>query len=99
MGLSIEEQETHVNWSRGDERAKVYASDSTTITKLDKLVNQEGTEWRLEEVAKLTNGTVVGKTYSCPVSCISFRLKKNKRLELSEEEKIRRAELLKRNTL
>lgn len=27
MGLMIEEQETHINFSRGDERAKIYTSD------------------------------------------------------------------------
>ena len=66
MGLSIEEQETHVNFSRGDKRAEVYASDTTMITKLDKLVRMEGTEWRLERVSKI-KGEVIGKTYSCPV--------------------------------
>ena len=75
MGLSIEEQETHVNFSRGDERAEVYASDTTMITKLDKLVRMEGTEWRLERLSKIKE-EVVGKTYSCPVSFISFRSKR-----------------------
>lgn len=28
MGLMIEEQETHINFSRGDERAKIYTSDT-----------------------------------------------------------------------
>lgn len=37
MGLMIEEQETHINFSRGDERAKIYTSDTTTITRLNKL--------------------------------------------------------------
>lgn len=32
MGLSIEEQETHLNFSRGNEWAEVYASDTTMIT-------------------------------------------------------------------
>lgn len=52
MGLMIEEQETHINFSRGDERAKIYTSDTTTMTKLNKLVELQGTEWRLEGVTK-----------------------------------------------
>lgn len=46
MGLMIEEQETHINFSRGDERAKIYTSDTTTITRLNKLVELQETEWK-----------------------------------------------------
>lgn len=45
--LTIEEQETHINWSRGDDRAKIYVSDVTTMTRLDKLVGS-CREFRLE---------------------------------------------------
>ena len=34
MGLMIEEQETHVNFNRNDERATIYTSDTTMMTKL-----------------------------------------------------------------
>ena len=44
MGLMIEEQETHISFSRGDKRAKIYTSDTTTMTKLNKLVELQGTE-------------------------------------------------------
>ena len=53
MSLTVEEQETHINFSRGDERAKIYTSDTTTMTKLNKLVELQGTEWKLEGVTKL----------------------------------------------
>lgn len=87
MSLTIEEQETHVNFSRGDSRAEVYASDTTMITKLDKLVKLPGTEWKLERVSKLKNGEVIGKTYSCPVEFISFRSKRSSRVYTEEERK------------
>lgn len=87
MSLTIEEQETHVNFSRGDSRAEVYASDTTMITKLDKLVKLSGTEWKLERVSKLKNGEVIGKTYSCPVEFISFRSKRSSRVYTEEERK------------
>lgn len=86
MGLMIEEQETHINFSRGDERAKIYTSDTTTMTKLNKLVELQGTEWRLEGVTKLKSGEIIGRTYSCPVSLISFRKKRVQR-KLSEEQR------------
>lgn len=96
MGLMIEEQETHINFNRGDERAVIYTSDTTMMTKLDKLVRAENTEWKLEEVAKLPGGELIGKTYSCPVSFISFRSKRVTR-QYTEEQRKAMAENLARN--
>lgn len=93
MGLMIEEQETHVNFNRNDERAMIYTSDTTMMTKFNKLVELQGTEWRLESVSKLKNGELIGKTYSCPRSFVSFRKKKIER-EYSEERKKEIAERL-----
>ncbi len=95
MSLSIEEQETHINFNRDNERAIVYTSDTTMITKLNKLVELPDTEWKLESVAKLKNGEIVGKTYSCPVNFISFRKKKVERV-YSETEKKKIAERLRK---
>ena len=74
--LMIEEQETHINWNRGDARAKIYVSDVTTMTKLDKLVSAENTEWSLDKEYREKDGSVTGKFYSCPVEFISFRSKR-----------------------
>lgn len=82
--LMIEEQETHINWSRGDARAQIYTSDVTTMTKLDKLVSAKDTEWKLEKEYREKDGRVHGKFYSCPVEFISFR---SKRVTISEEHK------------
>lgn len=85
MGLTIEEQETNINWGRGDKRTQIYVSDTTMMTKLDKLIKLPNTEWKLEEEIRLQRtGELVGKRYSCPVEFISFR---TKRRELSEEAK------------
>jgi len=65
------------------------------MTKLNKLVELQGTEWKLEKVSKLANGEVIGKTYSCPVSFVSFRSKRVKR-EYTEEERKQIAERLSR---
>lgn len=56
------------------------------MTKLNKLVELQGTEWRLEGVTKLKSGEIIGRTYSCPVSLISFRKKRVQR-KLSEEQR------------
>lgn len=93
MGLMIEEQETHVNFNRNDERAVIYTSDTTMMTKFNKLVELQDTEWKIESVSKLKNGELIGKTYSCPVNFVSFRRKKIER-EYSEERKKEIAERL-----
>ena len=95
MGLCIEEQETNINFNRGDSQAKIYTSDSTMITKLDKLIRIENTEWKLERIIKSKNGEEVGRVYSCPVEFVSFRKKKVRRIFTDEEKKARREQLLK----
>ena len=82
--LTIEEQETHINWSRGDARARIYVSDVTTMTRLDKLVAAEDSEWKLEKEYREKDGRIDAKFYSCPVEFISFR---SKRVVMSEEQK------------
>ena len=95
MGLMIEEQETHINFSRGDGRAEIYTSDTTMMTKLNKLIKIPATEWKLERVSRLASGEVVGNTYSCPVEFISFRTKRSSR-KFTEEEKKAIGERLRR---
>jgi len=85
MGLTLEEQETHVNFMRGDDRAMIYTSDTTTMTKLNKLVELDGTEWKLEGESRLASGELIGKMYSCPVSFITFRSKRIKRNYTNEQ--------------
>lgn len=85
MGLILEEQETCINLNRGDNRAQIYTSDTTMMTKLDKLVGAEDTEWKLEGLSKLNNGDVIGKTYSCPAAFISFRSKRINRTYTEEQ--------------
>ena len=52
MALPVHEQETNIIFMRNSDMAVIYTSDSTTMTKLDK---------------------IIGKTYTCPKDCISFR--------------------------
>lgn len=88
MKLMIEEQETHINFSRNDERAIIYTSDTTTMTKLNKLIAMHDTEWKLESESKTKTGEVIGRTYSCPVQFISFRSKRIIRQYTDEQKRI-----------
>lgn len=70
----IEEQETVINYYRDSELCTVYTSDSTVMTKLDKLAEDETLpHWRLKQVHKLQGGELVGKTYETHKGLISFR--------------------------
>lgn len=94
MSVQIEEQETHVSFLREDSRAVIYTSDTTMMTRLNKLVETAGTEWKKERETHLQRtGELIGVFYSCPVEFISFRSKKVKRT-YSDEQKQKIAERL-----
>lgn len=87
MGLNISEQETSVNFSRDGDICTVYTSDSTVMTKLDKLVESDKSpHWKLKEEHRLHNGELIGKTYETHKRLISFRSNITTR-EMTEEQK------------
>ena len=92
MGLPVDEQETTINYNRRDDVCEIYTSDSTVMTKLDKLVKNG--DYKLIDTQYL-DGTLVSKTYECNKKLISFRAKQGKR-EMTEEQKIATAERMKK---
>lgn len=91
MNVSILEQETTISFARNEEFAKIWTSDSTIMTKLDKLVIRDPKNWQCE-IQKDKDGDIVAKVYTVQKKkLISFRAEQI----LSEEEKQRRTELLK----
>ena len=83
--ISLQEQETTVNFRREDNYLTIYTSDSTTMTKLRKLMKAEQSEWTL---LKETDWSMEVKA---PKNLLSFRTKKTTR-NMSDEEKQRLAE-------
>lgn len=78
--VSISEQEVCINFMRNEEHATIYTSDTTYMTKLDKLCRAN------PDMYSLIADTGRGKTYRVEdKTLISFRSKKR---ELSEEQKI-----------
>lgn len=70
----IEEQETVINYCRDNDVCTIYTSDSTVMTKLDKLADDaELPHWKIKQVHRLQNGELVGKTYETHKRLISFR--------------------------
>ena len=87
MGLNISEQETSVSFMRDSNICTVYTSDTTVMTKLDKLVESDKSpHWKLKEEHRLQNGELVGKTYETHKRLISFRANISTR-EMSEEQR------------
>ena len=96
MGLNISEQETSVSFTRDSDICTVYTSDSTVITKLDKLAESDKSPyWKLKEEHRLHNGELIGKTYETHKRLISFRSNITTR-EMSEDQKEAASERFKR---
>lgn len=80
--VSISEQEVSINFMRDEDFATIYTSDTTYMTKLDKLCKTS------PDMYSLIADTGRGKTYRVEdKTLISFRAKKVIR-ELTEEQKI-----------
>ena len=94
MGIPINEQETTINFQRDGEKAIIWTSDNTLITKLDKLCRASG-KYKLIEESK-AQGVIVSKTYETDKKLISFRTDRVKR-ELTESQKKELAERAKKN--
>ena len=75
MGTMVTEQETVINFSRDSSEATVYTSDSTVMTKLDKLADSENANAPFWKVIKehRVDGEIVAKTYVTNKRLISFR--------------------------
>lgn len=86
--VSISEQEVSINFMRDETFATIYTSDTTYMTKLDKLCKTS------PDIYSLIADTGRGKTYRVEdKTLISFRAKKR---ELSEEQKIAAGERMRK---
>lgn len=88
ISVGIEEQETHISYMRDETFAKVYTSDSTQITRLDKLCKAN------PDMYKLIEDTGRGKNYMITdKGLITLRAKKR---EMTEEQKQNAAKRMKK---
>ena len=86
-GLPISEQETVITIDRETREARIYASDTRTINKLDKLYERR-------RIHRNADG-ITAVEYEVPEKYISFR-KGVVRQELSEEQRAARSERMKK---
>ena len=87
--VPICEQSTTINIDRDKKECDIYTSDTTMMTKLDKLCEKAPNFYRLESTS-IIDDVIVDKCYIImDKSLISFR---NGKIVLSEEQKQKRAE-------
>lgn len=91
----IEEQETVINYCRDNDVCTIYTSDSTVMTRLDKLADDADLpHWKIKQVHRLQNGELVGKTYETHKGLISFR-SNFKIINFTEEQKQKASDRMK----
>jgi hypothetical protein len=86
MGYEIEEQEINVNKERLNDYFTVYTNDSTWLTKLLKFAEPIDPEYE--------NGRIISALFKLDLNQVTLK-KKPKKRELTEEQKLIRAERMK----
>lgn len=87
MSVSIQEQETTISFSRDGEYADIYTSDTTMMTKFDKLAeNTDAPDWECIEEVHDQCGSLCAKIYRTKKKLISARATVVTR-ELTEEQR------------
>lgn len=95
--IPLEEQETTISFSRVDKRIDIWTNGRTMITKLDNLCKSCPSMYVSRSVGKNAQGEVMDKQYYLlDKSLLSFRKVKVK-YDLTDEQKAKRAEQLRRN--
>ena len=84
--IPLDEQETIIQFTRDQKFATIYTSDSTMITKLDKLCETAPDNYKLEKSETIDGGLVSNFYRLEDKSLISFRSKKVT-LNLSDEQR------------
>lgn len=90
MHIPISEQETVIQISRDSDRMKIWTTDTTMMTKLDKLCSVS--EFYVCMKEEKIEGDVVDKIYTAPKTFLSFLSRKRKGTPMTEERKARLAE-------
>ena len=90
-GVSTDEQETIIVFSRNNDTASVETTDSTVLTKLKKYATTNPDEWVLTNVTTGQDESdpmkITSICFKCPKKLISLRSKSTAPRELTEEER------------
>lgn len=82
-----DEQETTISFSRDNKEVDVWTSDTTMMTKLDRLCKDSPNEYKCIEVGKSLDGLLANKRYTIKnKKLVSFRSATTKR-KISDEQR------------
>lgn len=87
MFVNLEEQETVINFSRTEDKAMLYTSDRTWMTKMDKFVKSN------PKMFKVVEENEISKRYEFPKSLLTVR---KGYVNLTEEQRKARSEMMKK---
>ena len=95
-GIPLDEQETVISFQRGGDLLDVWTTDTTIMTKLDKLCKEAPENYKCIEVVKLMfNKGLANKRYKCSdKGLLSLRPRRMKR-ELTDEQRAVLSETMK----
>ena len=79
--VTLQEQETTIRIGRADDLAYLDTTDSTMITKVNKLLETDGSEWELIK----DDGVGIRATF--PKNLITLRAKTIRRKKMTKEDK------------
>ena len=95
-GVSTDEQETVIVFSRNNDTASVETTDSTVLTKLKRYAATNPDEWVLTNVTTGQDESdpmkITSICFECPKKLVSLRSKSTSPRELTEEERAEIAE-------
>ena len=90
MSISVNEQETTINFSRDRKECEIWTSDTTVMTKLDKLCEESPKNYRLDAIGEI-DGETVDKCYIISDKrLISFRRDRVVLSDAAKEERAKR---------
>ena len=95
-GVSTDEQETVIVFSRNGDMASVETTDSTVLTRLKRYAVANPDEWVLTNVTTSQNESdpmrITSICFECPKKLVSLRSKSTSPRELTEKERAEIAE-------
>lgn len=97
--ISPSEQETTISFSRDGKIADVWTSDTTMMTKLDKLCKESPNDYVCIEEMRTLDGLLANKRYTIKnKKLVSFRSGSVKR-QMTDEQRVKSAERLRQARL
>ncbi len=84
--ISIDEQETVIEFYRTDDMLDIYTSDQTMITKLKKLL-MKSDEYKVLREEKSSDGRTLTLEVTAPKDFLTLKSKRRETAELTDEER------------